>query len=31
MASEELAKVIAMIKSVPRDPSASVERMRGAM
>jgi monoterpene epsilon-lactone hydrolase len=31
MASEELAKVIAMIKSVPRDPTASVERMRGAM
>jgi acetyl esterase/lipase len=31
MASEELAKVIAMIKSVPRDPPASVERMRGAM
>jgi monoterpene epsilon-lactone hydrolase len=31
MASEELAKVIAMIKSVPRDPGASVERMRGAM
>jgi epsilon-lactone hydrolase len=31
MASEELAKVVAMIKSVPRDPAASVERMRGAM
>jgi len=31
MASEELAKVIAMIKSVPRDPTASVERMRGAI
>jgi epsilon-lactone hydrolase len=31
MASEELAKVIAMIKSVPRDPTASVERMRAAM
>ena len=31
MASAELAKVIAMIKSVPRDPTASVERMRGAM
>jgi epsilon-lactone hydrolase len=31
MASEELAKVLTMIKSVPRDPTASVERMRGAM
>src|SRR5271163_3762181 len=31
MASEELAKVIAMIKSVPRDNTASVERMRRAM
>jgi epsilon-lactone hydrolase len=31
MASAELAKVLEMIKSVPRDPTASVERMRGAM
>jgi len=31
MASAELAKVIEMIKSVPRDPAASVERMRGDM
>jgi epsilon-lactone hydrolase len=31
MASAELAKVLAMIKSMPRDPTASVERMRGAM
>src|ERR1700720_2801471 len=30
MASPELAKVLEMIKSVPRDPTASVERMRGA-
>jgi epsilon-lactone hydrolase len=31
MASAELAKVLEMIRAVPRDPTASVERMRGAM
>jgi epsilon-lactone hydrolase len=31
MASKELAKVLEMIRSVPRDNTASVERMRGAM
>src|ERR1700688_4948532 len=31
MASAELAKVLEMIRSVPRDNTASVERMRGAM
>src|SRR5216683_2773620 len=31
MASEQLAKVLEMIKAVPRDPTASVGRMRGAM
>src|ERR1700675_2936453 len=31
MASPELAKVLEMIKSVPRDPTAEVGRMRGAM
>ena len=31
MASEQLAKVLEMIRAVPRDPTASVERMRGAM
>src|SRR5579863_7167782 len=31
MASAELAKVLEMIKAVPRDPTAEVGRMRGAM
>jgi len=31
MASQELAKVVAMLLAAPRDPTASVERMRGAM
>ncbi|MBI3759112.1 MAG: alpha/beta hydrolase [Deltaproteobacteria bacterium] len=31
MASEQLAKVLSIIQSVPRDPTAAVERMRGAM
>jgi acetyl esterase/lipase len=31
MASEQLAKVIDILKSQPRDPDASVGRMRGAM
>jgi epsilon-lactone hydrolase len=31
MASAELAKVLEIIRAVPRDPTASVERMRGAM
>jgi epsilon-lactone hydrolase len=31
MASQELAKVVAMLRAAPRDPTASVERMRGAM
>ncbi len=31
MASKELAKVLDLIRSVPRDNTASVERMRGAM
>jgi epsilon-lactone hydrolase len=31
MASQQLAKVLEILKSQPRDPTASVERMRGAM
>jgi epsilon-lactone hydrolase len=31
MASAQLAKVIELVKSVPRDPTAEVGRMRGAM
>ena len=31
MASAQLAKVIELVKSVPRDPNAEVGRMRGAM
>src|SRR5579863_7959847 len=31
MASAELAKVLEMIRAVPRDPTAEVGRMRGAM
>src|SRR5271155_2333941 len=31
MASAQLAKVIEIVKSVPRDPTAEVGRMRGAM
>jgi epsilon-lactone hydrolase len=31
MASAQLAKVIEIVKSVPRDPNAEVGRMRGAM
>ena len=31
MASAELAKVLEMIRTVPRDPTAEVGRMRGAM
>src|ERR1700677_2710505 len=31
MASAELAKILEMIRAVPRDPTAEVGRMRGAM